>query len=270
MLSKYERAWQTLAGYEEDAHWPLLSGPGFSAATHPGAENVFVEALQGVCNLVYNSDCVYANPSKRIFAISDPPGITTSSRQLFAAMDRYLKKSDDVQEIINRLNSDLGPDDAATLSLIYFPADRPGKAQILIAGDTFVFHGNMASHMLRQLSGHWSFMGTPHVSLMLEERAFTVGDFFIIASDGITSLKGNEIGKSLEEVFWKYIAGNAEKFVLSAMTACNRPFEQTVYDRSITRFGGNDNVSLLLVCPDGLIDSEQPESFILGGEVHYR
>ncbi|MBN1614694.1 MAG: SpoIIE family protein phosphatase [Deltaproteobacteria bacterium] len=262
----YKRAWQTMAGYEEAIHWPLLAGPGLYGATHPGADNVFVETMSGMNSFIYNSDCLYANPSKRVFAISDPPGITASARRLFEALDRLLPESDTLKDAVNRLNGQTPPDEAATLSLVHVPEDRPDKALVLLAGDSLLFHGNERSRRLITLAGNPAFIGTPSARFEPEEITLSAGDFFILASDGILSIRGNHIEKRLEDALMEHVDGSMENFVHSAMSACNRHIEDRIFDRPFTRFGGHDNVSLLLVQPEKLPKDCSFPGIILGGE----
>ena len=266
----YERARQTLTGYEEVIHWPLLTGPGFYGGTHPGADNVFVETMTGMSNFIYNSDCLYANPAARVFAISDPPGITTSSRRLFEVLDRYLQESDDLEDAVNRLNVQMRPEQAATLSLVHVPANRPDRALVLLAGDSLLFYGNEMSRRLLPLAGNPAFIGTANARFQPQEIGLSAGDFFIIASDGILSIRGNHIDKRLEDVLMEHVDGSLENFVHSAMTACNRHFDDKIFDRPFTRFGGHDNVSLLLVHPERLLNAGSAPSVILGGEMQSR
>ena len=125
LQSKYEKQWLSLPRYEQIITWPLVAGPGFCGATHPGADTVFVDIMVGINSYVYNSDCLYVNPARRIFAISDPPGITTGSRRLFERLDGYLKTAaDDLEAYFNRLNRETRPEEGATLSLVHFPLRR--------------------------------------------------------------------------------------------------------------------------------------------------
>ena len=130
---KYQKAWKTLPQYEETITWPSVIGPGFCGATHPGADNVFVETMVGSSNFIYNSDCVYINPSQKVFAISDPPGITTCSRKLFTKLNDYLQtgSTENIETIVNKLNRETSLGDDATLTLICFPEKNPVAKRVM-------------------------------------------------------------------------------------------------------------------------------------------
>lgn len=273
LKKQYQKARETLPQYEGTITWPLLIGPGFCGATHPGAENIFISVMVSSDSFTYNSDCLYVNPSQKIFAISDAPGITTSSRKLFAKLDDYLQtgSTDELEIIINALNKETSRDDGATLSLICFPKNksdnRLGQALAFIAGDTYLFQGNIFQRRMTRIEGNPEFMGTPHIHLEPKRIELTEGDFFVIASDGILSIRANNKETSLEEILLGHINSEMENFAFSVVETCNQSVEERIYDRVITRFGGSDNVSALLVCPEKLIESNCKESFILGGYI---
>ena len=273
---KFLKAREALPKYEETITWPLLVGPGFCGATHPGADNIFVDAMLGSNDFIYNSDCLYVNPSRKTFAISDPPGITTCSRKLFAKLDYWLKTGsvDDLETILNALNRETSRDDGATLSLICFPTNksggRLGQALAFVTGDTFLFHGNLFQRRMARIEGSPDFMGTPYTHLEPKHIEFAQGDFFVIASDGILSMMTNNKETRLEEALLDLINDGPENFAFSAIRSSNRCVEERIYDRPITRFGGSDNVSALLVYPDKLVDINCQESFILGGYIEER
>jgi hypothetical protein len=75
LIKKFNRARAILTEYEGDITWPLITGPGFSAGTHPGSDSILINTMFEAYRFVYNSDCLYINPLKRIFAVSDPPGL---------------------------------------------------------------------------------------------------------------------------------------------------------------------------------------------------
>jgi hypothetical protein len=271
LQSKYEKQWLSLPRYEQAITWPLVTGPGFCGATHPGADTVFVDIMVGINTYVYNSDCLYVNPARRIFAISDPPGITTGSRRLFERLDGYLKTaSDDLEAYFNRLNRETRPEEGATLSLVYFPPRRPGIAQAIIAGDTFLLYGNAPRGELRALSGCQDFIGTPYATFESQEIPYGPGDFFLIASDGILSLLNTDPTRKLESALRPYINGSLDHVVLRVMTACNAYYQEKVYDRVFSRFGGNDNVSILLIRPESLEEATSANSLVLGGYIEER
>ncbi len=273
---KYQKAWETLSRYGEKITWPLVTGPGFCGATHPGADNVFVESMVGSNNFIYNSDCVYINPSQKVFAISDPPGITTCSRKLFTKLDYYLQTGSpkDLEIILNNLNQETSLDDGATLSLICFPekklGNRAGYALAFIAGDTLLFHGNISQRKLTPIEGSPDLIGTPYIYLEPRRIELSRGDFFIIASDGILSIRGNNVETRLEEALLDHINTDKKNFALNTITASNRYLEERIRDRVMPRFGGSDNVSVLLVYPEKLIDISYQESSILGGYIAER
>jgi hypothetical protein len=271
LQSKYERLWQSLPRYEETITWPLVSGPGFCGATHPGADTVFVDIMVGINSYVYNSDCLYINPARRIFAISDPPGITTGSRRLFERLDGYLRTaSDDLDAYFNRLNRETRPEEGATLSLVHVPEDRPGIAQVIIAGDTFLLHGNASRGTIRIIRGCQDFIGTPYATFESQEIRCEPGDFFLIASDGILSMVHADPLRKLENALRPYINGDPEDMVRRILVDCNAYYRETIFDRTFSRFGGNDNVSLLLVAPEKLEESTSAASVILGGYIEER
>ena len=271
MKERFRKAWTTLPGYETTTTWPLVIGPGFCGGTHPGADNVFLEVMLGTNNFIYDSDCLYANPSRKVFAISDPPGITDSSRRLFANLDRRLKKScaSDLEAILNDLNREVGPDDGATLSLLAFPpaTSQSGvrTALAFVAGDSSVFHGNLSRRGMTPIEGIPDFVGTPHTYLEPIAIELTEGDFFIIVSDGILSIRGNDRERALAGILRECVDGDPQDFAFRAIRDSNQCLEERIYDRRLTRFGGSDNVSALLVYPEELTDAASQESFILGG-----
>jgi len=277
LKESYQKARETLPKYEGSITWPLIVGPGFCGATHPGADNIFITAMVSSNACIYNSDCLYVNPSQKVFAISDAPGITTSSRKLFAKLDHYLQTGsiDGLENMINDLNRETEPDDCATLSLIYFPKDKSnnisGKALVFVAGDTYLFHGNRYHRRLTCIECNPEFMGNPHIRFKPKHIDLANGDFFIIASDGIQSIRRNKEETRLEEVLLEHaVDGVLGDFAFSAINSCNTIFEERIYDRVITRFGGSDNISALLVYPEDLLDIDRQESLMLGGYTAYK
>lgn len=267
---RFRVAWETLPRHEGTVTWPMVIGPGLSAGTHPGADNVFIEVMLGSNSFVYDSDCVYVNPSQRVFAISDPPGISDASRRLFTRLDRRLQEGTaaDLEGILNGLHCETSNEDGATLTLLALPENGPAVA--FVAGDTYLYHGNLSHRELTVIQGIPEFFGTPHTYLAPIPIQPTAGDFFIIASDGILSIRGNDREKTLAEVLRERVDGDLEGFTLRAIQDSNRCLEESIYDRSVTRFGGSDNVSALLVYPEGLPQAGPRESFILGGYVTRR
>ncbi len=267
---EYQKAREILPQYEGTITWPLIVGPGFCGATHPGAENIFVTAMANPNGSAYNSDCLYVNPSQKIFAISDAPDeMATSSRRLLAKLDHRLQtgSADDLEVIINELNGETRRDNNATLTLICFPGGRPNRALAFIAGDTYLFHGNVLEKRMTRVEGNPDFIGKSDVRLEPKHIAIAPGDFFVIVSDGISSIRADGKGTSLEQALWQHLDGNLENFAFRAIESCNRTVEERFNHGVITRFGGHDNVSALLVCPEKLIDVDSKETFILGGYV---
>lgn len=270
---RFRKAREALPTYERTLRWPLLLGPGFCGGTHPGADNVFVETMVGFNEFVYNSDCLYVNPDLRVFAISDPPGITESSRKLFQGLDRELRRDgiDDLEATINDLSIRVGADDAATLALIAFPAFAssgcPETAMAFVAGDTLLFHGNTRRETLAPVNGIPDFFGFPATRIQPTEIDLAPGDFFIVASDGVMSIRGADRDRNVADILLEHVNGNPPGFALSAMKACNARMKERIHDRAITRFGGSDNVSLMLVQPENLPEAPGADSFILGGRI---
>ncbi len=274
LLKKFEEARVILKGYEDDITWPLVTGPGFCAATHPGSDSILINTMFEAQRYVYNSDCVYLNPQEQIFAVSDPPGVTTSSRELFKRLDRYLTggSSDGLEQMINRLNGDTSYNDSATLSLVHIPkkpaADStgfPSEAVVYNAGDSIIFHGNVSGKTLDRIGSNPQFVGTTHAYFEPANVRLKRGDFFIIASDGISSLLSNQLEKRLEEILPQYLQGTPEEFVTRVVTQSNAYYRQYANNNEIPRFGGNDNVSVLMVSPDALVDNTDGDTFMLGG-----
>lgn len=271
MKKKFHRVRETMHQYEEVITWPLVSGPGFCGGTHPGADNVFVNIMVSIRESVDNGDCLYVNPSRKAFAVSDAPGVTTTSRRLMERLDHCLQEGsiNDITTIINSLNQEMGVQDGATLSLICFPRTKSNSglehALVFIAGDTYIFHGNTLQRRLALVEGIPDFFGNPHIYIEPIRIALAPGDFFIIASDGILSIRGNNREIKLEDALLEHINDDIESFALNTIVASNRCLETSAYERAIARFGGSDNISVLLVYPEKLIDTTHEDSCILGG-----
>lgn len=270
MAERFREAQDLLIERQQSVTWPLLTGPGFAAGTHPGADNVFIETMIGSNQFVYDSDCLYVNPRRRVFAASDPPGITDCSRRLFERLDRRLNDAADneaeadLEKMVNDLNRELSVDDGATLTLVTFP-EAGGPALAFVAGDTLLYKGNLASETLEAIEGSPDFIGTPHLYLEPIEIETGDGDFLVIASDGILSIRALDRERTLEQLLRGYAVGPPEDFVTAAMRDCNGCVTDTIYDRTITRFGGSDNVSVVFLRPEELVETDSEETFILGG-----
>lgn len=271
LLKKFEISRTILAEYEDDITWPSITGPGFSAATHPGSDTILINTMFEGSPYVYNSDCLYINPRDRVFAVSDPPGVTTSSRRLFNKLDRCLSDGspDSLEEIINRLNGNTSYNDNATLSLVYIPdgtsEDTQSEAIVFVAGDTILFHGSLSRNALKRIDGNPHFIGTTHAYFEAQAIPYQTEDFFIIASDGILSLLSNASEESIEEVLLTYVNDGLEGLASAAVRHSNAYYRQMANDNEIPRFGGNDNVTVLVIHPDNLMDTESDDVFMLGG-----
>ena len=110
-------------------------------------------------------------------------------------------------------------------------------------------------------------MGTPHTHPAPIRIELTSGDFFVIASDGILSIREGNTGTRVEEALLSLINTDMVNFAYLAIKAANRYFEEFINGRVTGRFGGSDNVSALLIYPEKLIDVDFQESFILGGHI---
>jgi len=273
MKAKFRKAWESLPAYEGSITWPLASGPGFCGGTHPGADSIFLDTMLGSNNFIYNSDCLYISPSQKVFAISDPPGITDTSRKIFTKLDRRLKKRgiNALETILNGLNKETSVDDGATLCLVAFPENGHAgrRAVAFIAGDSLLFHGNLSTGGLTQVEGSPSFFATPYTSLSPLYIDLAEDDFFIIASDGIFSIRGEEREKPLEDALRERVNGEIAGFAYRAIRDSNRYLEESINNQTLSRFGGSDNISALLVYPGGLTTASSRESFILGGYIHH-
>jgi len=273
MLRKFHRAQAALAECEGVVTWPLIVGPGFSGATHPGADNILIETMYAGHRHIYNSDCLYINPAKRVFAVSDPPGVTVSARMLLGKLDEYLLENepDTLGLFINNISRDTAYADTATLCLVYVPkpASRalPVEAIAFNAGDSYLFHGNRSTGRLTHIDGNPQFIGSSHAHFESQHLRLEADDVFIVASDGIAALSVENKGEILEPSMVKDLEEGLDVFVTSAIERTNAYFEQEVYGRTIPRFGGNDNGSILVIHPSALIDAEGGNSFLLGGYV---
>ncbi len=259
-----------LSGHEESLKWPVIKGPGFCGATNPGAGKSFNGIMTGICRPVYNSDCLYINPGLRIFAVSDSPGITALSRNLFKEMDRRLSDGsiDDLERIIDELGRGMGPNEQATLALICFrEKGLNGKdldAGVFLAGDSSVYKGNVYEEQLSRVNGPDHFWGTSHPDFAPERVSVKEGDFFIIVSDGITALHQHGCGRGIEDLLHAYVKKDPENFAFNVTTACNSVRRNSWNGRDKTSLGGFDDITCLLVFPHQLAEIEH-RSYIFGG-----
>ena len=262
---------EILAECEETVTWPLITGPGFAGATHPGSDNILIETMHAGRRSIYNSDSVYVNPAERIFAVSDPPGITSSARELFGKLDRYLleSSSDGLEELIGRISENTSYDDSATLSLAHFPRRTPGAAApeaiVYVAGDTYLFHGSPSRSALARIEGNPQSIGTTHAHFGPQRIRLEPDDFIMIASDGVSPLLAESQGEGTGWSVLAHLEDGPADLVAAMVQRSNDFYEQRVFGRAIPRFGGNDNVSVLVVCPDDLTEADDRRSFILGG-----
>ncbi|MFC1822106.1 hypothetical protein ACFL9T_05325 [Thermodesulfobacteriota bacterium] len=273
LKKRYQQNQETISKFEETVKWPLIAGPGFCGATHPGTENTF-SAIMGNSNaLIYNADCLYVNPSLRVFAISDAPGMTTASRQLVTKLDDHLQKNpiEHLEKIINDLDRETDFSQKATLSMIRFSQmEQPHKgleATILKAGDTRVFRGNYNEGKITELEGNPNFIGNSGSQHKASHLGLEEGDFFILVSDGMVGITPGLKDMKLGEDLQKTIKNKPESFIFRAIEGCNRIFQKKISSRTITKFGGNDNVSILLITPHNLQQTCSKEIFTLGGYI---
>ena len=189
--------------------------------------------------------------------------------RIFERLDRRLREDGtaSLAEILNDLNRRLPVNDGATLTLISL--DGNGRAQAFIAGDTFLFHGSSPSGTLREIRGGREFFGTPYTTLQPIELEVAPGDYFIIASDGILSLRGSQRHRPITEVLLEHAGQGLDDLALRALQQSNLRLEETIYGQRLTRFGGNDNVTMVVVQPDKLADGSG-DSHILGGSIQRR
>lgn len=273
LKGEYQKGCETLHQYENAITWPLAVGPGFCGATHPGAANIFVSAMVGGNKVIYNSDCLYINPFQKVFAIGDSPGISTFSRQLFARLDYYLQRgsADDLETIINELNAQTKTGNSTTLSLICFPQHKPdndfGKALAFVAGDTYLFYGNIFQRRMTRIEGTPDFIGMIHIHLKPQLINLREGDFFVIASDGILSIRGGRKETNLENILLEKVVNRPGNFALNVIKSCNKRFTKRIDKQVVTRFGGGDNVSALLVFPEKLKGIGKRKGIMLGGYI---
>ena len=269
LRKRYERTIRELPERVAKLTWQSIKGPGVCGATHPGAATVFSEAMRNPEPVFYNSDCLYVNPARKVFAVSDPPGITDAARRLFGRLDEYLQEvsPDNIEAIIRKLDRETSANDRATLSLVYIPDGRRDEALALVAGDTFLYHGNLSGKGLTPVTGSSAFIGRENASLTMTSIGLARGDFFIIASDGVLSIREAHATMSLEDILIEYVNRCLEDFAFDVVNACNQCVANGDPDTASARFIGDDNVSVLLVFPEELADVDGQASFILGGHI---
>jgi hypothetical protein len=186
-------------------------------------------------------------------------------------MDRYLSNgsTDGLEVIINRISENTGYHDCATLSLVHIPENpsrnSPNEAVVYLAGDTMLFHGNLFRKTLNQIEGNPQFLGTTHAYFEPKYIPLEQGDYFIIASDGILSLLSHNPEENIAVLLLKYLSSKLDEFVCRVVEQCNAYFKQYANGNEVPRFGGTDNVTVVMVRPDDLADTKSPETFLLGG-----
>lgn len=268
---KYQEARKSIPRYEKKATWMLVAGPGFCGATHPGTGKIFNGIMTRDTHPAYNSDCVYVNPAQNVFALSDPPGITTFSRGMLTELDRLLKAGsvDNLEAMINEVNRNAGTGlrDRATLALVHIPVNGSNKARIIHSGDSYLFLGSRTSQKLTKLEAVPNRWGTPNAYFKLQDIKFSPGDVFILASDGISAVRPHRQEANIEDVLWIMMNDDHDNFVYNVAQRCNRVQQDKNPDRPRTWFGGGDDVSIMLVDPVRLQPLDSSESYILGGYV---
>jgi len=271
LLKKFKRSRAILSEYEEEVTWPSITGPGFCGATHPGSDSILINTMFEGDRYVYNSDCLYINLGTRIFAVSDPPGVTTSSRRLFMELDRHLSSgsADDLEAEVNRINGNTAYDDNATLCLISIPdrktPELSTQTTVFLAGDTMLLHGNVEKGVLNRIEGSPHFIGTTHAYFRPVSLPIEPDDVLIIASDGVLSLLTGRPDQPLEGVLLEYLKRDRKLFAEAVVADCNTYYRQDANGSEIPRFKGNDNVTVVAVFPGDLAQTESREVFMLGG-----
>ena len=268
---RYRRTRRTLPKYEGTIRWHVIQGPGFCGSIHPGSAKIFHAVMTGAAHPMYISDCLYINLRHRIFALSDPPGMTTLSRSLLEALDRYLEAgpSAELGELVNRVNREAGEGlrDRATLSLLYLPPDKPGVARILLAGDSYLWRGSTASGSMKLAEASPNRWGTPNMQFELRHIEFDESDFFLLASDGIIALRYVHPDMGLEEALAHHVRTDGIAFARRVADQCNSVFTEQNFSGRRAWFGGGDDITLSLIYPYGLPAIGREGTYILGGYV---
>ena len=274
--SEHEKLEETKAGlaaYEETIQWPVIQGPGFCGATHPGAGKTFNGHMTACSPSPYNSDCLYVHPGHNIFAVSDPPGITGTSRKFFKKLDERLGETtaDRIDAVIRELAAGIRANRQPTLSLIHFKKHGSSgmfnRAYVYIAGDTDIYRGNLKRKKIKKIEGSPHFLGT--ACLDLKPRVFDLDrdDFFLIVSDGITGLRQTDPDQEIEDILWAHIHRDPRSFAENITLTCNRVFTENSNGNSRTMIGGTDDITALLIVPSQFSGNSVEKGYILGGEV---
>ncbi len=268
-IKKYQKARKTLPRYEEKYTWPVIEGPGFCGTTHPGTGKIFNGVMTGATHPVYNSDCLYINPSQNLFAISDPPGVTTFSRGLLEELDRLLQteSAENLEALINEVNRNAGTGvrDRATLTLIYFPPSNPNEALALLSGDSHLFHANTVEQKISRLEALPNRWGTPNAYFEMQKVNISEGDFFVLASDGISAIRPTSSNLNLDTIILNMATINPNDFAFNVAQDCNNIVEEEIAGKVRTVFSCGDDVSAILIDPAKLLPDKSGKSHILGG-----
>ncbi len=271
---KYQKARRSLLKYEELYKWRVINGPGFCGTTHPGTGKVFHGVMTGATHPVYNSDCLYVNPSQNIFAVSDPPGVTTFARDLITRLDELLKSDsvEKLEDMINEVNQNAGTGlrDRATLALIHLPHKTSDKALILSCGDSHLFFGNAIEQKISRLEAEANRWGTLNAHFRLKQIDIVEGDFFVLASDGINIIRSNSQTNNLDDTILNMMTSDPDNLAYNIALNCNEIIEQEAAGRTRTMFGCGDDLSAILVEPAKLQPADSNESHILGGYVEWK
>ncbi len=265
---KYQKARKAIIKYEEEYKFPVIKGPGYCGTTHPGTGKIFFGAMTGATHPVYNSDCLYVNHSQNVFAISDPPGATTFSRGLITQLDKLLQTEsvDNLEAMVNDVNRSAGAKlrGMATLALIHFPSGS-SKASFVLSGDSILFHGNTIEQKISSLEAMPDRWGTPSAYFELQQIDIVEGDFFVLASDGITAVRphGNDI--KLDNIVLNLASSDEDNFALNVATACNDVIEEKNAGQVRAFFDSSDDVSVIMINPQKLQPADTKKSYILGG-----
>ena len=268
----FQKEKQTLYRLIKEITWPAITGPGFCGATNPGAGKSFNGIMTGVSNPVYNSDSLYVNTGANIFAVSDSPGVTPLSNNLFKKLDHRLKceSLENLEKIIYELGDGIGANRQATLALISLDNSLTQEnfetAGVIIAGDTSVYYGNLIKKRFDRIWGMDHFWGTSHGQFKLRQVHLQEGDFFVIASDGIEALNRGSGTKSVQDIIWEQVKKGTENFAFNVMVTCNQVYKENFNGRGKTLLGGYDDITSLLVIPGELSHSSH-HSYVLGGNI---
>jgi hypothetical protein len=268
---KYLKAKRNLPRYEGSYTWQSITGPGFCGSIHPGTGKIFHGIMTDATHPIYNSDCLYINLPQRVFAISDPPGITTFSRELITELDRLLKRESaaNLEAVINKVNRNAGTGvrDRATLTLVHFPFTNPYKALALLSGDSYFFQGNTTEQRISRLQASPNRWGTPNAYFKLQEIDISEGDFFVLASDGISAIRPRSVDLNLDTTILNMATGDPNNFAFNIAQSSNEIIEEEIAGKTRTVFGCGDDVSVILIQPKKLQPAPSRENYIFGGYI---